>query len=112
MSPCRVSPGGGRHTGTAPGLSGGAGTLPVFGSKRQKADAHVTGSGAWVSLAAGGKARIVGVPNSRGRVAHVAPQAFHDGAWHWAETTVDAAFGEHPRIAARRLGLNRRPDVT
>jgi transglutaminase-like putative cysteine protease len=63
-------------------------------------------------LAGGGKARIVGVPNREGKVAHVAPQTFHDGAWRWAETTVDAAFGEHPRMAARRLGLNRqRPDV-
>jgi transglutaminase-like putative cysteine protease len=59
-------------------------------------------------LAGGGKARVVGVPNSRGKVAHVAPQVFHDGLWRWAETTVDAAFGEHPRTAARRLGLHRR----
>ena len=59
-------------------------------------------------LAAGGKARIVGVPNSKGKVAHVAPQAFDDDAWRWAETTVDAKYDEHPRIAARRLGLHRR----
>ena len=65
-----------------------------------------------IILAAGGQARIVGVPNSAGRVAHVAPQAMHRGQWQWAETTVDAAFGEHPRLAARRLGLQRRPDVT
>jgi transglutaminase-like putative cysteine protease len=63
-------------------------------------------------LAGGGNARIVGVPNSKGRVAHVAPQAVHNGAWHWAETTVDAAFGEHPRLAARRLGLRQRSDMT
>jgi transglutaminase-like putative cysteine protease len=63
-------------------------------------------------LAGGGKARIVGVPNSQGKIAHVAPQTLHDGAWRWAETTIDAGFGEHPREAARRLGLNRRrPDV-
>ena len=59
-------------------------------------------------LAAGGKARIVGVPNSKGKVAHVAPQAFDDDAWRWAETTVDAKYDEHPRAAARRLGLSRR----
>ena len=59
-------------------------------------------------LAAGGKARIVGVPNSKGKVAHVAPQAFDDDAWRWAETTVDAKYDEHPRVAARRLGLNRK----
>lgn len=63
-------------------------------------------------LAGGGKARIVGVQNSKGKVAHVAPQAFDDGAWRWAETTVDARYDEHPRVAARRLGLDRkRQDV-
>jgi transglutaminase-like putative cysteine protease len=62
-------------------------------------------------LAGGEKARVVGVPGSNGNVGHVAPLAFIDGAWRWAETTIDARFGEHPRAAAKRLGLVHRPDI-
>ena len=66
-----------------------------------------------LALAGGAKARIVGVPNAKGHVSHVAPQV-HDGArWWWAETTVAAHFGEHPRAAAKRLGLVKtRTDIT
>jgi hypothetical protein len=64
-----------------------------------------------LAMAGGLKAGVVGVPNSQGAVGHVAP-VIHDGSgWHWAETTVDAAFGEHPRAAAKRLGLQHRRDV-
>jgi transglutaminase-like putative cysteine protease len=65
-----------------------------------------------LTRAAGHVAHLVGVKNGRGRIAHVAPLV-HDGrAWRWAETTVDAFFGEHPRAAALRLGVaNRRPDL-
>lgn len=33
------------------------------------------------------------------------------GEWKWAETTVDAQFGEHPMRAAERLGLVARSDL-
>ncbi len=56
-------------------------------------------------LAGGGKAKIVGVRNARGELTHVAPAVFDRGAWRWAETTVDAKYGEHPRAAAKRLGI-------
>lgn len=43
---------------------------------------------------------------------HVTAQAYLDGRWVWLETTVDAALGEHPYAAARRLGLvNERSDI-
>jgi hypothetical protein len=63
-------------------------------------------------MAGGAKARVAGVANAHGKVGHVAPQ-LHDGArWWWAETTVPARFGEHPRAAAKRLGLTHaRPDI-
>lgn len=63
-----------------------------------------------LARAGGLRAAVRGIPNAHGAVSHVAP-LIHDGrAWHWAETTVDAHFGEHPRAAARRLGLER-PDI-
>ncbi|MFZ8278391.1 hypothetical protein ACO1KY_14770, partial [Staphylococcus aureus] len=51
--------------------------------------------------------------NAQGSIAHVAPIVVDaDKRWRWAETTVDARFGEHPREATKRLGLGReRPDV-
>jgi Transglutaminase-like superfamily len=46
-----------------------------------------------------------------GQPAHVAAQLqTSDGAWHWAETTIAARFGEHPFAALDRLGM-RRPDL-
>jgi transglutaminase-like putative cysteine protease len=64
-----------------------------------------------LALAGGEKARVVGVANPSGKVGHVAPVVFVDGAWRWAETTIDALFGEHPRAAAKRLGIGHRPDI-
>ena len=67
-----------------------------------------------VALARAGGLRAVvrGVRNHRGAVAHVAPMISDGRGWHWAETTVDARFGEHPRAAARRLGVGQdRPDI-
>lgn len=64
-----------------------------------------------LAFAGGLKARIEGLKNSRGNIAHAAPQIFESGAWHWAETTVNAAYGEHPKDAARRLKVTNRTDV-
>lgn len=36
---------------------------------------------------------------------HAVAQLCPNGRCYWAETTVDAAFGEHPLAAAQRLGL-------
>jgi transglutaminase-like putative cysteine protease len=54
---------------------------------------------------AGLRAQIVGVANKEGRTTHVAPLVFDGSNWRWAETTIAARFGEHPRDAARRLGV-------
>lgn len=44
--------------------------------------------------------------------AHAVAQLGVDGMWWWAETTVDAVFGEQPYDAAKRLGLLReREDI-
>ena len=64
-----------------------------------------------LAIAGGAKARVVGVPNAKGKVGHVAAQLFDGKRWWWSETTVAARFGEHPRAAAQRLGLVR-PDIT
>lgn len=64
-----------------------------------------------LALAGGEKARIVGVANTSGKVGHVAPVVFDGGRWRWSETTIDAFFGEHPRAAARRLGIGHRSDI-
>ena len=64
-----------------------------------------------LALAGGEKARVVGVPNAAGSVAHVAPVILLNGRWRWAETTIDARFGEDPRAAAKRLGIGHRPDI-
>jgi transglutaminase-like putative cysteine protease len=64
-----------------------------------------------LARAAGLRAHVVGVPNARGQVGHVAPMIAAAGKKWWAETTVDARFGEHPRAAARRLGITSRPDI-
>jgi hypothetical protein len=57
--------------------------------------------------AGGGKAQIVGVRNARGEVSHVAPLVWDRGGWRWAETTVNASYGEHPHAAAKRLGVTK-----
>lgn len=38
-----------------------------------------------------------------GQVRHAVSQIEIDGAWTWAETTIDARFGEHPQEAVKRL---------
>ena len=44
--------------------------------------------------------------------AHAVAQLGVNGMWWWAETTVDALFGEQPYDAAKRLGLlEERPDL-
>ena len=65
-----------------------------------------------LALAGGVPARIVAVPDADGEISHCAAQVFVGGAWQWAEGTVDARFGEEPRAAARRLGLDGRDDLT
>jgi transglutaminase-like putative cysteine protease len=52
-------------------------------------------------------ARIVPLRKPSGEVKHAVVQIRLRGAWAWAETTVDAALGEHPLDAVRRLGLGR-----
>lgn len=55
---------------------------------------------------AGLRARFRPLEQCKGGVCaktHVAAE-IHDGSgWHWAETTLDAGFGEHPLAAYRRL---------
>jgi hypothetical protein len=38
-------------------------------------------------------------------ITHTATRIWHDGAWHWAEATIPAEYGEHPIAAAHRLGV-------
>ena len=44
---------------------------------------------------------------------HVCCQFQHEegGAWHWAETTILARYGENPFAAAKRLGVKGREDI-
>jgi len=42
---------------------------------------------------------------------HVAPMVKLAGKWHWVEPSVAAQLGEHPLAAARRLGINTRPEL-
>lgn len=44
--------------------------------------------------------------------AHVFCEIGADGAYFPAEATIDAAFGEHPIDAGRRLGVRMRPDLS
>jgi transglutaminase-like putative cysteine protease len=64
-----------------------------------------------LATAAGLKARIEPVRNTRGAISHVCAQLFEGGAWRWAETTIDAEYGEAPRDAAKRLRVQNRADV-
>lgn len=50
-------------------------------------------------------ARAIPVPDSDGEITHTAAQIQHGGAWHWAEATIGAKYGEAPHAAARRLGI-------
>jgi transglutaminase-like putative cysteine protease len=53
------------------------------------------------------KARIAPVYDDDGEITHACAQldTTGRGQFEWAETTIDAAMGEEPRAAARRLGL-------
>lgn len=55
--------------------------------------------------------RIVPLLKPNGDVKHAVTQVQINGAWNFAETTVDAHFGEGPLEAVRRLGLGGRDDV-
>lgn len=60
---------------------------------------------------AGLRARVVGIRDASGDITHVCAVLGVGGVSYWAETTVDAHFGEHPKAAARRLGMYDRVDV-
>jgi len=61
-----------------------------------------------LARAVGLDARAVGVvPRDDGEITHACAQIAHDGAWHWAEATIAADYGEPPLDAARRLGILR-----
>lgn len=66
---------------------------------------------ATLALALGLPARIVGLRNAERDITHACAQIHVGGAWRWAETTLDADFGEHPRDCAIRLGVLDRGDV-
>lgn len=77
-------------------LRTGTGSCPEHGAALVGAIAH----------AAGLPSRLVfftqdGIP------VHVVAQLGTMGRWAWAETTVDARYGEHPVAAVDRLGLER-----
>jgi len=55
--------------------------------------------------------RIVPLTKPNGDVKHAVAQVQIDGAWTFAETTVDADFGESPLAAVRRLSLGGRADM-
>jgi transglutaminase-like putative cysteine protease len=74
-------------------------------------DCQVILAGA-VAKAGGLPVRVVPFFLSPDDPRHVCCQFGHDGAWHWAETTIPAQYGEHPFDAARRLGVKGREDIT
>lgn len=47
----------------------------------------------------------------QGYPVHVAAMVEIGGTWLWLETTMAAYLGEHPLAAARRLGVQTRPDL-
>src|SRR6185369_16246025 len=51
--------------------------------------------------------RLVPLRKPNGDVKHAVAQTQIEGAWNFAETTVDAYFGENPLDAVRRLELGR-----
>lgn len=65
-----------------------------------------------IAIAGGEPARFAFLHRGGGPT-HAVAQLCVDGAWTWAETTVDAELGEHPILAARRLGVvQSRGDIT
>lgn len=60
---------------------------------------------------AGLVSRIVPLKNPNGDVKHAVGQVQIGGVWTYAETTVDADFGEAPLEAVKRLGLAGRSDM-
>lgn len=60
---------------------------------------------------AGLTSRIVPLRRPNGEVKHAVGQVMIDGLWSFAETTVDAEFGEAPYDAVRRLRLGGRGDM-
>jgi len=52
--------------------------------------------------------RLVPLKKPNGDVKHAVAQIQIDGVWTFAETTVDAHFGEAPYAAVRRLGVARK----
>lgn len=65
-----------------------------------------------LALAAGLDAWIEPLRDGAGDITHAVFAARIDGVPTWFETTVDALPGEHPKIAAMRLGLLSRSDIT
>ena len=64
-----------------------------------------------LARAAGLRARLCFLVQEE-QPAHVYCQIGAGGQWHNAETTLPAQFGEHPLEAARRLGIQTRPDLS
>jgi transglutaminase-like putative cysteine protease len=58
-----------------------------------------------IARSAGLRARIVPLVRPNGDVKHAVTQIELGGVWTFAETTVDAGFGENPQAAVQRLGL-------
>lgn len=61
-----------------------------------------------LARAGGLRARPLGMRDKAGDIVHVVGQLWHPDArgverWHWAETTLDADYDEHPLEAAARL---------
>lgn len=64
-----------------------------------------------IARAAGVPARMVILNNLDGEPAHAVSQLKPGEVWRWAETSVDARYGEHPLRAADRLGIRSRLDM-
>ena len=77
----------------------------LFAARAGDCDDHARAVFALAS-AAGLRARL-SLLVKEGQPAHVCTQIFHDDAWHNAETTVPAVYGEDPRDAGKRLGGGR-----
>ena len=64
-----------------------------------------------LAIAAGLRARF-GFLSVQNEPRHVFAQIWSGGAWHDAETTIAAQYGEHPLDALRRLGIRGRADMS
>jgi transglutaminase-like putative cysteine protease len=64
-----------------------------------------------LARASGLNAGIAQLPPPPAAPVHVAAAIWAAGGWRWAETTIAAEFGEHPVVAARRLGIRCRSDL-